>query len=214
MFQNNKYFIGHSFDNIGRYIIILFILRLNAFSSPKPVRLMVLRTVVVKIVLECFVVLSNISLFFTVIKLGRGALVNLFLFPIISFITSHGFLIIFVWSDKIWIIVFFVYNSVPFQGSYSSKLFHTIFVSSRWFDWTFSHPRAMKTFSLDFYILLCKCLIVKAPQNSSKFIVLIIWGIFIQHMFPVNNKEKSFKIGYRFILYFPFCYVYWLITRI
>ena len=33
-------------------------------------------------------------------------------------------------------------------------------------------------------------------------------------MFLVNNREESFKIGYGFIIYFSFCYMYRLITRI
>ena len=90
------------------------------------------------------------------------------------------FINIFVWIDKIWIIVFLlfhfqkfeifciVYNSVLFQGSYSSKLFHTIFVSSRWFYWTFSHPRAIKTFFVWFLYFALECLIVKAPPKFFK----------------------------------------------
>ena len=64
------------------------------------------------------------------------------------------------------------------------------------------------------YLLFWKYFIVKTKKNSSNFIVRIIWGIFVKHMFPVNNREKNFKIGYRFIIYFSFCYVFQLESSI
>ena len=107
------------------------------------------------------------------------------------------FYITFVWINKIWINSFslvsfskirkvfcIVYNSVSFQGSYSSKNVCCFFD-----DFT----------KLLVIQLTLEMLYFKGPK---KFLKISLSTCF------QSTIERSFKVGYRFIIYFLFCYVH------
>ena len=58
----------------------------------------------------------------------------------------------------------------------------------------------LKLFGL-FLIFYLEMLHWKDPRELLKIHCMQFFGIFLKYTFPVNDREKSFKIGYRFIIY-------------
>ena len=169
---------------------------------------------------------SNISPFFVVTRLGRRKLVTL-LFPIICFITSNVFLTLYLYksirSEDYFFFDFFFKESknVLFcvQFSFFSEFifFKNCSYNLYFFFDHFTKPLVtqglLKLFGL-FLIFYLEMLHWKDPRELLKIHCMQFFGIFLKYTFPVNDREKSFKIGYRFIIYFSLCYVHQLITRI
>ena len=157
--QNNKYFNGHYFDNIGRYIIIPW--TFACFAARKCIFQFYVckidgteaRTDVVIIILECRLAfgngdsqvrtninkkqllnvsaisfLPNISLFFTVKKLGKRGIGESFVSNNFFHNIPRLFYIIFVWINKIWIIVLLWFPFRRFEKCFVLFIMQFLFI--------------------------------------------------------------------------------------